>query len=72
MLLADRKGILTVCVYDVNRNGKGEIVRNKVSFVAETVLQITRIDFQGVYSPLSKYSTIRFLISGPFQNIKLI
>lgn len=56
----DRNVIQTKWVFDIKRNGKGEIERYKARLVAKGFSQIPGIDFVEVFSPVSRYSTIRF------------
>lgn len=57
----DRKSIQTKWVFNIKRNGKGEIERYKARLVAKGFSQIPGIDFTEVFSPVSRYSTVRFL-----------
>lgn len=49
-------------VFDVKRNENGEIVHPKARLVAKGFIQIERIDFQEVYSPVSRYAIERLVL----------
>jgi len=58
-----RKVIETKWVFDLKLGGKGEILRHKARIVAKGFSQIFGIDFYEVFAPVSRYATVRFIIS---------
>lgn len=58
-----RKVVKTRWVFDVKRNGEGAVVRYKARLVAKGFTQVEGIDFQEVYSPVSRYATIRLVLA---------
>lgn len=57
------KGIKTKLVFDFKPSGKSGIWRYKVRLVPKRPIQIPGIDLQEIYSPVSRYSTLRMSFS---------
>lgn len=58
-----RKVVFKKWVYDAKWNGEGVVVRPKARLVARGFTQVQDIDFQEVYSPVSRYSTVPLVTS---------
>ena len=57
----DRKPIGCKWVFDVKRDISGNIARYKVRLVAKGFSQVAGIYFQNIFSPVTKFETIRLL-----------
>ena len=55
-------------VFDLKRSADGTIQRYKARLVAKSFRQREGIDFDEVYSPVSKYSTLRAVIATAAAN----
>ncbi|RDX90112.1 Copia protein, partial [Mucuna pruriens] len=60
---SNKKLIALKWVYKVKVNPRGEVVKNKVRFVAKGFLQKARIDYGEVYAPIAKIETIRLVVA---------
>lgn len=62
-LPSGRKITCTEWVSDLKKDGKVKVARHKVRLAARGFSQISRVDFTKFYSPVSKYTTIRFIFA---------
>lgn len=62
-LPAGRKAIDCKWVFKVKRNAVGTIMRHKARLVVKGYSQVKGIDYDETYSPVARYSSIRFLIA---------
>lgn len=62
-LPAGRKAIDTKWVYKLKRDGDGAVQRHKARLVVKGYSQVKGIDYDETYSPVARYSSIRFLLA---------
>lgn len=67
-LPANRKAIKSKWVFKLKRDEAGNVVRHKARLVAKGCSQIYGIDYEEVYSPVVRYSSIRFIIALAVKN----
>lgn len=58
-----RKTIKPRWIFDLRRNGNGDVVRYKARLVAKGYTQIKGVDHEKVFAPVIKLTTIRFLLA---------
>lgn len=59
----NRKAIDSKWVFKVKRDGDGNIQRHKARLVEKGYSQVKGIDYDETYSPVARYSSIRFLLA---------
>lgn len=59
----NRKAINNKWVFKLKLDGDGNNVRYKARLVAKGCIQRAGVDYKETFSPVSRYSSIRFLIS---------
>lgn len=59
----ERNAIDCKWVYKIKRNAQGEIDRYKARLVIKGYSQVKGIDYDETYSPVARYSSIRFLLA---------
>jgi len=62
-LLAGRKPIASKCVFKKKKNVEGKVEKYKARLVAKGYSQVPGIDFGDIFSPVSKVTSIRLLLS---------
>lgn len=59
----NRKVVKTKSVLDTKKDSNGNIFRFKARLVVKGLSQVPGVDFQEIFSPVSKYTTIRFFFA---------
>jgi len=59
----ERKKVKCKWVFDIKRDANGKVIRHKARLVAKGFTQKGGVDYQEVFSPVTKFERLRFLLS---------
>lgn len=62
-LSKERNVIQTIWVFDLKHKGSGKLSGHKARLVVKGFSQIPEIDFLGVFSPVYRYASVRFVMA---------